>query len=188
MKINSQKMEQTLTELAVRVAHDIGSPLCVMYIVIDRLKQNNIDYANDDIALLESAMQNIKDIAGNLLNQYRDLSESQSTESRTCADANLPDIVHDNRNIPRHIILSTLIAQIVENKRIEWSKKPCNISFEIDEYCRNSFAYIVPLHLTRTISNLLNNAYDSLNSINAENESDNSRRNIIIPESSLFYA
>jgi signal transduction histidine kinase len=138
-------------DLAAEVAHDVASPLTAMNIAVSNLKQNNVE--RRDIAILEKAMLSVKNITNNLLVNYRNLDKVSC-----CKDLHQ----NDDGNIPRYIILASFLVNLIEAKQIEWSNEPCDISIKVSECIKISWIYVSPLQLSRTISNLLNNAYESL--------------------------
>ncbi|MDQ5920113.1 MAG: Histidine kinase [Pseudomonadota bacterium] len=156
---------KTLATLAAEVAHDIGSPIATMGIAIHNLRKLNID--NQHIDLLAGSMRSVKSIADNLLNRYRNMDELLYQEEHC---------MPDDTKAPRYILLSSLITNIVENKKSEWSNMPCNISLDISSSSKLCFALISPLELSRALSNLLNNAYESL---------DKAERNILVSLSTI---
>jgi signal transduction histidine kinase len=139
-------------DYAAEVAHDIASPLNAMSIAVSNLKKRN-NVEKDDIALLERAMLSVKDITNNLLANYRNLDEGIYKDLHPDSD----------NNVPRHILLAPLLINLIENKRIEWTNEPCNISINLSNQSNLLWAYVAPQALSRAVSNLLNNAYESLN-------------------------
>jgi len=146
-------IRKKFSDLAAEVAHDVASPLMAMNIAVSNLKRNNVE--RGDIAILEKAMLSVKNITKNLLTNHRHL------DGLMCKDLHH----NDDGNVPRYIILAPFLVNLVENKQIEWSNDPCDISIKIDETSKMSWANISPLQLSRSISNLLNNAYESLNKV-----------------------
>lgn len=145
------KMEKRFGEIATRMAHDIGSPLSAMGTVVSNLKK--IGIAKDDINLLEMCMSNIKNITYTVLKSYRKLTDAQINNNI---------ILEDNITSPFYIILSRLIEDVISNKYIEWNKNPCNISFKNCIINNYAWIYASPIEVKRNLSNLLNNAYESL--------------------------
>ncbi len=142
---------KTISNFAVEVAHDIASPIAAMGVAITHLKEKDAD--QQDITLLEKSMQSIKGITSNLLTHYRNLTETTSEEKPN---------QDDYGTSPRYIILSNMIEQLVADKLAEWSNS-CNISTMIEPEAKSKWLFIASIQLTRTLSNLLNNANESLN-------------------------
>lgn len=71
-------------------------------------------------------------------------------------------MLHDNGNMPRHILLSSQIEAAISLKRQEWQNNPCELEFIIQANAKPHWIYAAPNDIKRTLSNLLNNAYESL--------------------------
>ncbi|MBA2653028.1 MAG: hypothetical protein H0U73_12310 [Tatlockia sp.] len=140
-------------DIAAKTAHDVASPIATMAVVIHTLKKTSID--NKKIDLLERSMINIKNIMGKLLESYRSLdADSKQVDQDS--------IIYDDLSQPRFIIFSKMIEKVIENKRIEWTSESCDLSFSVEESCKSVWTYLVPIELASTLSNILNNAYESL--------------------------
>ncbi len=150
--LDRQKIQNALVDNAAQVVHDIGSPLTTMEVAIKNLE--NLSADKNAIDLLKSSMLSVKSIASNLLNRYRTFDDNTLQN----------DILE-----PRYIVLVNFIRQIVTNKTIEWNDNQCNFTLKVDLSTQLYWAFISPSQMTRKLSNLLNNAYESL---------DKSERNI----------
>jgi signal transduction histidine kinase len=137
-RTDSEK-KTALFDLAARVAHDIRSPLAVIEMT---LIASETEIPEDVVAMQKQAIRNIKEMANGLLESYRnDKLKNSSAASEVTS-------------------LVTAIENIISQKKHEWSGLPCNISLE----CRGNDKLIQTSanDLLRVLSNLLNNAYESL--------------------------
>ncbi len=151
-KEEKDKITKQFGEFAAEVAHDIESPLNTLEVVVSNLKDDNT--SNGNIIRIETSMQNIKNITQNLLNRYRSLNKNIQTM----------DSLHQvDNNTARYVILSAMITQIVDNKVVEWKREPCNLRLKIADSAKLLWVYISLQNISRVISNLLNNSYESLN-------------------------
>lgn len=148
--IEKYKLEKDLVNLAGKVVHDIGSPLLAMRILIENLK-------NDVTAdLLKENIDNINDIINSLIEPYRALNFNANNNS-----SNLE---------MQKVSLFELIDNLINLKKIEWSNNPCEIIFISELDNQNSLVNIIPHDIRRQLSNLLNNAYESLGKTNRKIE------------------
>lgn len=146
--IEKYKLEKDLVILAGKVVHDIGSPLLAIRILITNLNKNNIDNTTN---LVEQNIDNINDIINSLIEPYRALDITNAS----------------NTTIEKQkISLVESINNVISLKKIEWSNNPCDIIFNSELDSDNSFINIISNDMKRQISNLLNNAYESLGKTN----------------------
>jgi|GEM_PF-3199696 len=150
-EIEKLQKEKALAETAAHVAHDIRSPLAVMDINLQMLEK---DIPNEQMTMLKSAIQSIRDIANNLLERYRK-QNGESVEEKT-------NFMQDNGNIPRPLLLQNLLEQVVSQKRHEWMSMPLQLILSIDRSAISSWVNISPNALKRVLSNLLNNAHEAI--------------------------
>lgn len=145
-----------LSKLAAEVAHDIASPINAMSIVIANLQNANIssEYTN----ILNNSIKNIKNIKNitqNLLLSYRSIGTTTLP---------INPIVEGACSIFRYVVLVNLIETVIANKEVEWEKNPCQIIFNMNLPKNKVYwSYLSIAKLSTVLSNLLNNAYDSLN-------------------------
>lgn len=135
-------------ELAARVAHDIRSPLAAIEITISSLARQS---SQKEITILREAVQSIRDIANNLLSQY------QNNE----AIENTLDFVVQNNTESSFTLFSTLIETVISQKRVEWKNKKILLEFN-NIHHKDIWIMINPTNFKRMLSNLLNNAYESI--------------------------
>jgi signal transduction histidine kinase len=148
--------EKQLSNLSARVAHDIRSPLGVMEITLTSILKYIPKFQHE---ILQDAIQSVRDIANNLLVCYRnpfigsDIDENIMTVSK---------LTYDNGNVPRYILLSSILEQVVSQKYQEWQKNPCELTLSSEPNAKFTWIKVTPNDVKRMISNLLNNAYESL--------------------------
>jgi len=123
-----------LLDLATRVAHDIRSPIAAMEMGLQLIEERNS--GKNDFYTVRLAIQRMRDIANNLLDQYR------------------------NRSMISPIFLKTLLEEIVLLKRYEWLKKNYELTLfsqikETDQVIGDA------IEIKRMLSNLLNNAIEA---------------------------
>ncbi len=139
--------KSALCDLAVQVAHDIRSPLTVMEMTLSSLSKY-IDEEN--ISIQRESIKSVRDIANNLLNQYRE------------------PIAHDadyglfEDYDYKLVCINSLIEKMILQKRQEWGNYPCDISYLASPDARLIHIKVNLNNIKRMISNLLNNAYEAL--------------------------
>jgi signal transduction histidine kinase len=128
---------QARKDIAAQVAHDINSPVAVIYMML-----NNANFASEkEKVLFNNALQKIRDITDRLIKNYRCNNDIQSSK----------------------FLILEKITQIISQKHIEWSANPCEIIFDTDALHRQPLYLNIPLlEFDRMVSNLLNNAYEAL--------------------------
>lgn len=136
--------KSALLDQAAQVAHDIRSPVAVMEMSLYMLKE---EISKDKISILQVAIQNVRDVANNLLEQYRDNQVSKSSQ--------------DDLNISRPILFHSLLEQIISQKRHEWSRKTFELVLNAKPSAKNICTNVASSDVKRMISNLLNNAIEA---------------------------
>lgn len=154
IKEEKDKLEKKFGEIAVKAAHDLGSPLTSINAEIHNIKNNDLN--NINYPILESSLNRIKEITNNILVQYRELTNNKLTKT-------INEHFHtaDRSNEPRYINIVNLIGELIDSKKSEWQSNPCNISL-VSALNYPMFLFC-PSQLRRIISNLLNNSYESFN-------------------------
>lgn len=148
LRNEKEKMNKQFNYIATCVAHDLNNPINGIQMIMPKIK-NKISMASE-IKLLETYINQIQLIASDILNYFR-LNTSEKIEI-------------NNINLSKFIMLEDILNDIIKNNK-QWD---CNIYF-----LNNSISWVnvVYIKLQRVLTNLLNNAYESLKSSN---------RNIII--------
>lgn len=150
-ELERNKADIELGQLSVRLAHDIRSPLLAMEMGI-RLLSKKVPL--DELTILTNGIQSVRDIANNVLEQYRNPHIDQHSS--------LPISLQDDGNIVRPILLSTLIEFMISQKRYEWDSQPTKLILTINPEAKISWVTVSPNEVKRILSNLLNNAYDAI--------------------------
>lgn len=158
-KLQSEYQQRTKTakktailDIATRVAHDIRSPLVVMEITLHALVK---DTQKEKVKMLKLAIQQVRDIANNLLEHYQGYINSMSGETY--------NILPDNKNLARPSLLQTIIGQVISQKRYEWTDKAYELDFTVSDETVAKWVCLSPNDLCRVLSNLLNNSYEAIN-------------------------
>jgi signal transduction histidine kinase len=132
-------------QTASQVSHDIRSPLAALNSVVKYLPE----LEEEKRLLLRSAIQRIDDIANDLADKSlkaKQILQTQKEEISVC-------------------LLSSLMEPIISEKRVQLRPQlNINILSQIDEKSYGLFAKINSSEFKRVLSNLINNAVESLNS------------------------
>ncbi len=149
---NSRLQHQAqLGALAGQVSHDIRSPLSALDAMLARLDQ----LPENDRLIIRGAINRIKDIAQNLLEQNRRLGlQKHNASSTSLGEATEATTV---------ALLSSVIDPLITEKRMQFrSKIGVEIDAKIDSTSYGLFASIQLIEFKRLISNLINNAVEVL--------------------------
>ena len=146
LELNS-KISESLFLVSAQVAHDIRSPLAALDSSLNDISQ----LPEEKRIIIRNAINRIRDIANNLLEKYRynskekfDFDNNQTKNLKTC-------------------LISTLIDQIITEKRLQYKTKPkINIDFELTNNSYGLFSNIEPVEFKRIISNLVNNSVEAI--------------------------
>lgn len=152
--IESEK-KAALLDLAASLAHDLGSPIAIMEIMLNTISN---DIPITKLTPFRSAIQSVRNITNNLLMRYR-----HSNIEFYPQILNLPN--YDDGNITRPILLPMIIEYIISQKRQEWSNNPCKIISSITANAKKIWICIIPNEIKRILSNLLNNSYEALDKV-----------------------
>ena len=134
---------EKLIALAHTVAHDISSPLTALQMMIPLCNE----LPENKRALLNRATESILDIANNLLNTYR-------TQNSTVSNIE-----------PRQpLLVSDLLNQLLSEKKVQYQQHPVTFEIEFANDAHFAFIHIQKTEFRRTMSNLINNAVDALES------------------------
>lgn len=136
---------KALYEISAQVAHDIRSPLAAVSVIekdLNRLPENQR-------LILRRAINRIRDIASDLLDQNRSERTSIGQDTKT-----------ENTSVQ---LVSTLVEQLVSEKRLQFRPKiGIEIETHMDANAYGLFADLQPGELKRVISNLVNNSIEAL--------------------------
>lgn len=180
--------DKAIASLASQVAHDIRSPVAALEIVVKDLGL----LPERQRLIVRGALSRIKDIANDLLDKNRSLSQkisinenlenndiskkgnlskSQmfptghhfSLDNQRSMVGEMPTSTVVTENGEAVSLISELIEAVVSEKRIQYrSKIGVEIIFDISEACYGLFALIKPSSFQRVLSNLINNAVEAL--------------------------
>jgi signal transduction histidine kinase len=139
-------IERQTSTLAASVAHDIASPLAFMEMIV---QVHNEELPLDLKNKLRTAIQNIRNVAYNLLEKYRNPTGSITASS-------------DSRLMLCDVFLPHVVEEIVSQKQVEWAAHPCEITLHRQMRENTGWIFTVSRDFRRVISNLLNNAYEAL--------------------------
>ena len=139
-----KRYQDELTEMALQAAHDIGSPLGVLEAAVQ----------SATMSLPENSRITIRNAAAKL----RDITYALLKKAKR-------DILSvSNENISQHLLLC-LVSHVVSDKRIEYKQREnVRIEFDYSESSYGIFSMIKAADFGRTLSNLINNAIESLGS------------------------
>lgn len=137
----------TLASVASQVAHDIRSPVAVMNMVVQALK----DVPEDERQLLRSASQRINDIANDLLKKGR--------ESALETDLQLQLAAAVAAEAP--VCVASTVGLVVSEKRMQFQSRA---NLEIKLTLQKSHGVFVAgrsSNISRMVSNLINNSVEA---------------------------
>lgn len=141
--IEKLKINENLSKLAAQVAHDIVSPVSVL-----RILSKNINYILDgDKKIFLNSIERINEISNNLIRQYKN-----------------PKIDIDNSDV-EHVNIYYELDLILEEKKIQYSNTNISIHLDVASDTYIKFCCINANIFKRVISNLINNAAESIPNI-----------------------
>lgn len=119
-------------QIVLQLAHDIASPLTVM--------QFNIRFMKDvlpekNVSMMQAAINQIREITHAVLNK---------------------------KNMTSQINLVAVVEKIMVEKQFVWKDRPCDIEFVVSDKTAKWIVFANEVDIYRVLSNLLNNAYESL--------------------------
>ena len=142
--------EILIGQLATKLSHDIRSPLAALQMTAG----NTSHLPEDQKTIIRNAIDRIREIANSLLKEHRSVSSSDSI-AFVPNKATLQLVATE---------LTELASEIVNEKRAEYSKHSnLKLEFKADTLQSTVTALIEPNELKRILSNLINNAVESLN-------------------------
>lgn len=131
-----------MADIAAQVAHDIRSPLAAIATVEKDLRE----IPEERRVILRSAINRIRDIASDLL-------EKNKPSKRANAE----------KDVLAPQLLSALVEQLLSEKRLQYrTRHNIAIHFHLNRESYGLFAAVHPKELKRVISNLVNNAIESI--------------------------
>ena len=150
--MSRSQADTKIGRVARQVAHDIRSPLSALQIL-----DGDLDLLPEDRRhLVRSAVARIRDIANDLVSRHQN---SQAPDSS--ATINLDSST--NLEASESILLHSLLDQIITEKRLQFrSQIDIDIDFDATEDAYGLFSVLQPNTFKRVVSNLVNNAVESL--------------------------
>ena len=147
-KNEHKKKQDELTKLA-QVAHDIKSPLVALNTFFAKATQ----LPEDNRILVRNAIQRMQDIANSLILKHQEIYNHN--DGKNVTETVEPHSVQ---------LLSSLIDSLISEKRMQYRDHldiEIEGSFGVNSY--GLFSKIQPKEFKRMLSNLINNAVESLN-------------------------
>lgn len=140
----SESRKTAIATLASQVAHDIRSPLAALDMVMKDLSA----IPESKRLMMRSASTRIHDIANNLLQKNRDISQQLASNEKEQLST---------------VLLPVIVEGILTEKRMQFrSIMGIKIISNIGAASYGLFAKVGPRELKRVCSNILNNAIESL--------------------------
>lgn len=142
-KLVDAETKAALGVLAAKVSHDIRSPLAAFEMTLRTL--SNIP--EETRILIHRSVSRMRDIANNLLSNH-------------CNDELSFDLSQQTLQEP--VLLSNAIESIISEKRAEYCSLPVKFIGNISQDAYSCFATICASEFKRILSNILNNAIESI--------------------------
>jgi signal transduction histidine kinase len=148
---NELAISKAMSDLAAQVAHDIRSPLAAM----DAMLKDTSGLPEEKRVMLRNVSNRIRDIANDLLERNR-----QNAKSSSSPDANASQTQNFKMET---VLLSSLVDPVITEKRLQLRSRPgINIDMKLTPESYGLFADVDSPELKRMLSNLINNAAESL--------------------------
>lgn len=145
-KAKQLEYDAKIGQITAQVAHDIRSPLAALDVAMTSLAE----LPEEKRILVRHATERIRDIANGLLIQ------SQETEQPNMSPASATESVSVT-------LLSSLLDTLITEKRLQFRRqREVDIQLELRETGYGLFACVQPVEFQRIVSNLVNNAVESL--------------------------
>jgi signal transduction histidine kinase len=146
--MSKQAASEALVLLSAQVAHDIRSPV----FALDAALKDMAKLPEKQRVVVRHAINRIQDVANSLLEKNRQRPATAGTTG-----------IGANTESPAEYLLSTLIAPVISEKRLQYESKPeVKIDFELSGESYDLFTSVQPVEFRRMLSNLLNNAVEAL--------------------------
>jgi len=134
--------DHAIAKTTAQVTHDIRSPLAALNTALRDLKE----LPEQKRILIRNATHRISDIANNLLVKYKMKGKEDSKEQKDVE----PELV------------SSLLDHLISEKRVQLTEKSIELILELDSNTYSYFVKLDPEIFKRTISNLINNAIEAI--------------------------
>ncbi len=144
VETEQKKLQEELSKTALKVAHDIRSPLAALDMII----QSTMALPEDNRVLIRNAVWRIRDIANTLLKKNSKIPANQQME--------------EDEHFTKQL-LSSVINMLITETRLQYRSKP---GIEIENILNSEsyglFSMIKISDFKRILSNLINNSVESL--------------------------
>jgi len=137
--------DHAIAEVTTQVAHDIRSPLAALNTALKDLKE----LPEQKRILIRNATRRISDIANNLLVKYK-VKENEKADKDG-----------EQKNMKAELV-SSLLEHLISEKRIQLAEKLIEIILELGNSTHSCFVNLEPENFKRVISNLINNAFEAI--------------------------
>lgn len=140
-KLDMEKAK-ALEKLTKQVAHDLGSPLISLNTCLSKLSQ----IPENTRLIIREAIIRIRDIANDLFERHNIIEETEKKDDKFFTE-----------------LLTPIIESIVTEKRMQFhSQHNIKINFIMEQSYYGLFVAVQPSRLKRVLSNLINNAIESI--------------------------
>jgi signal transduction histidine kinase len=147
-RLVSERVEsETLVKVAAQISHDVRAPLGAMELIVGSL--NSV--SNEQREILKVSMKRIRDISDSLLSKQ---SQIKGFVSTTTVQAMAQSIEPLKEMIP-----SVTVTEILREKELI---KPATIRFHWHPLYQEAVVKLQPTEWARMLSNLFNNAMESM--------------------------
>lgn len=137
MERENQNMKiKKMADRAIQIAHDIRSPASAIMMLV----KEDSNFPESQRVSLRGAASRVQEIANNLL-----------------LDVNR-DVYDDSVNL----MLVPAVMSLISEKRAQYIDVNCNLSLSIEESSNFSHARLRPIEFKCIVSNLVNNAFESI--------------------------
>ncbi|MDQ5921581.1 MAG: Histidine kinase [Pseudomonadota bacterium] len=135
--------QEKFRKIVGQMAHDIRSPLSTLKTIVQTAK----DLPEESRITLRRAEMNIEDITNHMLNRYK----PESLE-----------LTENNRR--QYVLVSVILAEVASERRYKYKNTAVQFDLVVTTPQINNFVFIQiePSNLRRMLSNLINNAAESL--------------------------
>lgn len=138
--IKNHSIEIEYAKMATQVAHDIKSPM----VALNNYFKESIQLDNSEYKVVESSLNRINEIADNLLVQYKKFDMFPSKNNSNAA------------------FLASCLQSLVEEKKLQFKYGRVEIQITVDKVSEKTLVSFNPEGFRRTVSNLINNAVESI--------------------------
>lgn len=156
IKEEQDTIRRQIVDIAASTAHDVVSPINAIRMTLTSFDNTKLN--SGDVEIMSRSLDKIQKITDNLLTQYRLLANDNKVN-----DKHLVEVPENNSEKPRFFIFSELIKQLIYDKVVEFGED--NIILDIKDTIIGAWVYGSPLLMSRSLSNILNNAYESTKEI-----------------------